>query len=43
MPSFTLSNRAKADLKEIGRYTEKHWGREQRNYYLNMLHHCFNR
>jgi len=34
---FTLSNMAVADLKEIGRYTQKHWGREQRNTYLAML------
>jgi len=37
MPSFTLTNLAKADLKEIGRYTQEHWGREQRDLYLKML------
>lgn len=36
MPSFTLTNLAKADLKEIGPYTQKHWGRDQRNLYLGM-------
>ena len=41
MPSFTLSNKAKDDLKEIGRYTEKTWGRKQRNVYLGMLDACF--
>jgi toxin ParE1/3/4 len=37
MPSFTLTNLAKADLKEIGQYTQTRWGREQRNQYLRML------
>jgi len=37
MPSFTLTNMAKADLKEIGCYTLKNWGREQRNHYLSIL------
>jgi toxin ParE1/3/4 len=34
MPTFILAPRAKADLKEIGRYTKKTWGIEQRNKYL---------
>ena len=37
MPSFTLTNRAIADLKEIGRNTQNRWGREQRDQYLKML------
>lgn len=37
MPSFTLTNMAMADLKEIGRYTQNRWGREQRDQYLEML------
>ena len=37
MSPFTLTNRAVADLKDIGRYTLEHWGREQRNLYLRML------
>lgn len=37
MPSFTLTNMAKADLKEIARFTQNRWGREQRNLYLQML------
>jgi toxin ParE1/3/4 len=41
MPSFTLSNKALADLKDIGRYTQEHWGVEQRNVYLEMLDACF--
>ncbi len=41
MPGFTLTNRAKADLKEIGAYTQAQWGREQRNIYLTMLDSSF--
>ena len=37
MPTFTLTNMAKADLKEIGQYTQTRWGREQRDLYLKML------
>ncbi|MFA7062006.1 MAG: type II toxin-antitoxin system RelE/ParE family toxin [Pedobacter sp.] len=37
MPTFTLTNMAKADLKEIGQYTQSCWGREQRDLYLKML------
>ena len=37
MPSFSLTNMAKADLKEIARFTQNRWGREQRNLYLQML------
>ena len=41
MAGFTLTNWAKADLKEIGRYTQERWGREQRNTYLTRLDACF--
>jgi toxin ParE1/3/4 len=41
MPTFTLTNKAIADLKNIGRYTLEHWGREQRNLYLQMLDASF--
>ena len=41
MQSFTLTNKAVADLKDIGRYTLEHWGREQRNVYLQMLDASF--
>jgi len=37
MRDFVLTNRAKYDLKEIGRYTQKTWGRDQRDVYLRML------
>lgn len=41
MPSFTITNMAKADLKEIGHYTQEHWGRDQRDQYLAMLDYSF--
>ena len=37
MPTFTLTNMAKADMKEIAKFTQNRWGREQRNLYLHML------
>ena len=37
MAKFSLTKRAIADLVDIARYTEKYWGREQRNKYLTML------
>ena len=37
MPSFTLTNMAKADLKEIANFTQNRWRREQRDLYLQML------
>jgi toxin ParE1/3/4 len=43
MSSFQLSRLAEQDLKEIGRYTEKTWGRKQRNVYLSDLDKCFYR
>ena len=41
MAGFHLTQAAKADLKDIGRYTEKQWGRLLRNTYLTMLDQCF--
>jgi toxin ParE1/3/4 len=41
MPSFTLTNMAKADLKGIAHYTLVKWGRDQRNHYLSILDACF--
>lgn len=37
MPTFHVRERAKADLRSIGRYTQATWGREQRNRYLAQL------
>ncbi len=42
MPVFRLSAKALSDLKSIGRFSEQHWGRDQRNKYLSMLDSCFN-
>jgi toxin ParE1/3/4 len=41
MPSFKLSTKAKADLKKIAAFTEKRWGRTQRNAYLLQFDQCF--
>jgi toxin ParE1/3/4 len=41
MAGFFLSGKAKADVKEIGRYTQQRWGIEQRNRYLGELDACF--
>ena len=43
MPAFRLSAKALADLKSIGRFTLKSWGREQRNIYLSKLDENFHR
>ena len=37
MPGYRITPRAKEDLKNIGRYTLKIWGRQQRNIYLRNL------
>lgn len=41
MQSFRLSAKALDDLKSIGRFTLKMWGREQRNIYLSKLDESF--
>ena len=41
MPGFHLTQAAKTDLKDIGRYTQNKWGRAQRDKYLAMLDGCF--
>lgn len=41
MSGFVLTNKALNDLKEIGHYTQRMWGREQRNRYLSTLDQCF--
>ena len=41
MPSFRLSAKALNDLKSIGRFTLKTWGREQRDLYLSKLDDSF--
>ena len=41
MPNFKLSRKAKADLKVIARYTEREWGRDQRNHYILQFDKSF--
>lgn len=41
MSSFKVSRAAQNDLKDIGRYTLKNWGRAQRDQYLRSLDQCF--
>ncbi len=41
MNIFTLTRRAKADLKSIAKFTEKRWGREQRNIYIKQFDETF--
>ena len=41
MSSFTLTQRARDDLKSIARITEKRWGRKQRNIYIKQFDDAF--
>lgn len=41
MPAFRLTAKARADLRDIGRYTQEIWGRDQRNRYLSRLDEAF--
>ena len=41
MSAFRLSAKSLEDLKTIGRFTLKSWGREQRNIYLSKLDESF--
>ena len=41
MPAFRLSAKCLEDLKSIGRFTLKTWGRDQRNIYLSKLDESF--
>ena len=41
MPFFRLSAKSLEDLKSIGRFTLKSWGREQRNIYLSKIDESF--
>jgi toxin ParE1/3/4 len=41
MPCFRVTPRAREDLQNIGRYTERHWSRAQRNLYLKNLERRF--
>lgn len=37
MPGYRVSPRARRDIREIGLYTQRRWGREQRRRYLTGL------
>ena len=41
MRTFTLTNKAKADLKSIAVYTQKKWGKDQRANYLRQFDDAF--
>jgi len=41
MSAFVLTQRAKADLKSIAKFTEKRWGREQRYLYIKQFDDTF--
>lgn len=41
MKPFALTHKAKADLREIAKFTMKRWGREQRNVYLKQFDDTF--
>ena len=41
MAGFRVSKAALADIREIGRYTQKQWGRDQRRVYLDGLNERF--
>jgi len=41
MSAFKVTPRAQKSLEEIGRYTLKKWGREQRNKYLHEIDNRF--
>jgi toxin ParE1/3/4 len=41
MSHFRITPRAREDLKNIGRYTERCWGKAQRNNYLKSLEKRF--
>ena len=41
MSTFTLTLRAKSDLKFIAKFTEDRWGRVQRNIYIKQFDEAF--
>ena len=43
MSEFKLTPDALDDMRDIARYTERQWGRGQRNKYLINLNQCFER
>lgn len=43
MTPFQLTNKAKSDLKDIALFTERRWGRKQRNVYIRQFDATFGR
>ncbi|MCP5206299.1 MAG: type II toxin-antitoxin system RelE/ParE family toxin [Hahellaceae bacterium] len=41
MGTFTLTTKAKADLKSIAIYTQRKWGKQQRNIYIRQFDDTF--
>jgi toxin ParE1/3/4 len=41
MKPFALTRKAKADLLDIANFTERSWGKEQRNLYIRQLDEAF--
>ena len=41
MSTFTLTHRAKSDLKSIAKFTENRWGGAQRNIYIKQFDEAF--
>lgn len=41
MKPFQLTSKAKSDLRQIAIFTEKQWGRDQRNLYLKQIDDAF--
>lgn len=41
MRTFTLTKKAKADLKSIATYTQRKWGKDQRKTYVRQLDDAF--
>jgi len=41
MRTFTLTNKAKADLKSIAAYTQRQWGKDQRKTYVRKFDDAF--
>ena len=41
MGTFTLTTKAKADLKSIAKYTQRKWGKQQREIYVRQFDDTF--
>lgn len=43
MSTFTLTNKARADIKSIAAYTQRKWGKEQRRIYAKQFDDIFHK